>query len=58
MERIDTDQDVFSKEDSEKVARIIYECNALLLTSGAGLGVDSGLPDFRGFQEMCRYLPV
>ncbi len=31
----------------EKAAKAIASANALLFTSGAGLGVDSGLPDFR-----------
>ena len=32
----------------ERAARAIREANALLITTGAGMGVDSGLPDFRG----------
>jgi NAD-dependent SIR2 family protein deacetylase len=31
-----------------RVARLIAEADALLITAGAGMGVDSGLPDFRG----------
>lgn len=27
---------------------IIKSCDFLMITAGAGLGVDSGLPDFRG----------
>mmetsp|Transcript_55714 Transcript_55714/g.129937 ORF Transcript_55714/g.129937 Transcript_55714/m.129937 type:complete len:356 (-) Transcript_55714:31-1098(-) len=29
-------------------AKAISDCDALLFTAGAGMGVDSGLPDFRG----------
>ena len=29
-------------------ARVIESSDALLITAGAGMGVDSGLPDFRG----------
>ena len=32
--------------------------DALLVTAGAGMGVDSGLPDFRGTQEFWRAYPV
>lgn len=29
-------------------AKLIAEADALIITSGAGMGIDSGLPDFRG----------
>jgi NAD-dependent SIR2 family protein deacetylase len=29
-------------------AKLITEADALIITSGAGMGIDSGLPDFRG----------
>ena len=31
----------------KKAAEAIKKATAIVLTSGAGLGVDSGLPDFR-----------
>jgi NAD-dependent SIR2 family protein deacetylase len=31
-----------------RAARLLDEADALLVTAGAGMGVDSGLPDFRG----------
>lgn len=31
-----------------EAARWIAECDALVISAGAGMGVDSGLPDFRG----------
>jgi NAD-dependent SIR2 family protein deacetylase len=34
----------------ERAARALAEADALLITAGAGMGVDSGLPDFRGGQ--------
>jgi len=40
-----------------KAAAIIKQSNALLLTSGAGLGVDSGLPDFRGSEGFWKAYP-
>ncbi|EAA5259357.1 Sir2 family transcriptional regulator [Salmonella enterica subsp. enterica] len=32
----------------QRAAQLIYSAEALLVTAGAGMGVDSGLPDFRG----------
>ncbi|CAE8610924.1 unnamed protein product [Polarella glacialis] len=32
----------------QRAAEAIAACDALLFTAGAGMGVDSGLPDFRG----------
>lgn len=32
----------------QKAASLIRDADALLITAGAGMGVDSGLPDFRG----------
>jgi NAD-dependent SIR2 family protein deacetylase len=46
---------------SEKVAsaaKAIREADALLITAGAGMGVDSGLPDFRGNDGFWRTYPV
>jgi NAD-dependent SIR2 family protein deacetylase len=31
-----------------RAARVLVRAEALLITAGAGMGVDSGLPDFRG----------
>jgi NAD-dependent SIR2 family protein deacetylase len=36
----------------------INAADALLVTAGAGMGVDSGLPDFRGTQGFWRSYPV
>jgi NAD-dependent SIR2 family protein deacetylase len=35
-------------EDLQRAAEIIASADALLVAAGAGMGVDSGLPDFRG----------
>eukprot|EP00440_Ansanella_granifera_P035109 gb/GFBE01038081.1/.p1 GENE.gb/GFBE01038081.1/~~gb/GFBE01038081.1/.p1 ORF type:complete len:371 (+),score=71.07 gb/GFBE01038081.1/:1-1113(+) len=32
----------------QRAAEAINDCEALIFTAGAGMGVDSGLPDFRG----------
>ena len=39
-------------------AEIIKESNFLLITAGAGIGVDSGLPDFRGDEGFWRSYPI
>lgn len=38
-------------------ARALGEAEALLVTAGAGMGVDSGLPDFRGDEGFWRAYP-
>ena len=43
----------------EEAARTIAEAHALLIGAGAGMGVDSGLPDFRGDKGFWkRYAPL
>lgn len=37
--------------------RFIQEADALLITAGAGMGIDSGLPDFRGDNGFWRAYP-
>ena len=39
-------------------AAAIREADGLLVTAGAGMGVDSGLPDFRGTQGFWRAYPA
>ena len=41
-----------------QVARAIVDAEALLITAGAGMGVDSGLPDFRGDRGFWRAYPA
>ena len=36
------------KERIELAKRLIDDAEAILITAGAGMRVDSGLPDFRG----------
>ncbi len=42
----------------DKARELIYDADALLITAGAGMGVDSGLPDFRGVEGFWRAYPV
>jgi len=44
-------------EAVERAAVAISEAEALLITAGAGMGVDSGLPDFRGNEGFWRAYP-
>lgn len=39
-------------------ARVIADADALLVGAGAGMGVDSGLPDFRGSEGFWRAYPA
>jgi NAD-dependent SIR2 family protein deacetylase len=41
----------------DTAARMIEEADALLICAGAGMGVDSGLPDFRGPQGFWKAYP-
>jgi NAD-dependent SIR2 family protein deacetylase len=41
-----------------QASEAIKAADALLVTAGAGMGVDSGLPDFRGAQGFWRAYPV
>lgn len=41
-----------------QAAETIHVAEALLIAAGAGIGVDSGLPDFRGNQGFCKAYPV
>ena len=41
-----------------QAARWVEEAQALLITAGAGMGVDSGLPDFRGPEGLWRAYPA
>ncbi|PRP84121.1 Silent information regulator protein Sir2 [Planoprotostelium fungivorum] len=41
-----------------EAARSIQEADAILVTAGAGMGVDSGLPDFRGQEGFWKAYPM
>ncbi|HEW98822.1 MAG TPA: NAD-dependent deacetylase, partial [Beggiatoa sp.] len=41
----------------EQAAKVLFNADALLITAGAGLGVDSGLPDFRGDKGFWKDYP-
>ena len=43
--------------DLDRAAALIRDADALLVCAGAGMGVDSGLPDFRGGEGFWRAYP-
>ena len=45
-------------QDYRHCAELITQADGLLVTAGAGMGVDSGLPDFRGPQGFWRAYPA
>jgi len=45
-------------EQIEMAKQFIEEADAVLITAGAGMGVDSGLPDFRGNEGFWNAYPV
>lgn len=40
-----------------RAKELLEECDALFITAGAGMGVDSGLPDFRGVEGFWNAYP-
>ena len=49
---------MIGEESVRRAARAIASAEALLICAGAGMGVDSGLPDFRGTQGFWRAYPA
>lgn len=45
------------EEDFQAAAEAIRRCDALFIGAGAGMGVDSGLPDFRGPEGFWKAYP-
>lgn len=45
-------------EHSAKIKSLIQQADSLIITAGAGMGVDSGLPDFRGNEGMWQHYPA
>ena len=41
----------------QRAAELVSTKRSLVITSGAGMGVDSGLPDFRGDEGLWNYYP-
>lgn len=50
--------DVFDDSLVERAASLVEQADALIIAAGAGMGVDSGLPDFRGKEGFWRAYPA
>ena len=46
-----------TQENLQKAKVVLQEADALFITAGAGMGVDSGLPDFRGTEGFWNAYP-
>ena len=44
-------------ENLQKAKQLLQEADAIFITAGAGMGVDSGLPDFRGVEGFLEAYP-
>ena len=47
-----------SQRSLEAAAELISQADALIITAGAGMGVDSGLPDFRSKDGFWKAYPA
>ncbi|OQO92826.1 NAD-dependent protein deacetylase [Saccharomonospora piscinae] len=45
------------RDEYRRAAEVLHSADALLVCAGAGMGVDSGLPDFRGDEGFWRAYP-
>ncbi|MDQ5879002.1 MAG: hypothetical protein QG638_1736 [Pseudomonadota bacterium] len=52
------DEAALPEEALARAASLLEQADGLLITTGAGMGVDSGLPDFRGTQGFWRAYPA
>ncbi|UMZ74169.1 SIR2 family NAD-dependent protein deacylase [Natranaerofaba carboxydovora] len=46
------------EKEFEKAAQVINRASAIIVNTGAGMGVDSGLPDFRGKEGFWKAYPL
>ena len=44
--------------DIKQAQQHLYEADAIMISAGAGMGVDSGLPDFRGVEGFWKAYPI
>jgi NAD-dependent SIR2 family protein deacetylase len=42
----------------QRAAQLIHEADGVIIAAGAGMGVDSGLPDFRGNEGFWKAYPA
>ena len=55
---MDADKLMSLQETILQAKEIIKNADAIVITAGAGMGVDSGLPDFRGDQGFWKAYPL
>jgi NAD-dependent SIR2 family protein deacetylase len=55
---MDTREVTLMGEELRRAADVLRSAQALLIGAGAGMGVDSGLPDFRGTEGFWRAYPA
>ena len=48
---------MYKEENIKKAKQLLQESDAIFITAGAGMGVDSGLPDFRGVEGFWQAYP-
>src|SRR5450830_1464619 len=48
---------MFSKKQLQSAIHLLEQCDGLIIAAGAGMGVDSGLPDFRGTDGFWKAYP-
>ena len=48
---------MLTNTQTEKIKSLFSKADSLIISAGAGMGVDSGLPDFRGNQGMWQAYP-
>lgn len=51
-------EEVCVQVQGEHAASLIEQADALIVAAGAGMGVDSGLPDFRGAEGFWQAYPA
>lgn len=56
MHDIEIEEELLTQ--AEKAARLVLEADGLIIGAGAGMGVDSGLPDFRGKEGFWKAYPA
>src|SRR6185437_1705178 len=47
-----------TQQACQAAARLLAQADGLMITAGAGMGVDSGLPDFRGDEGFWKAYPM
>lgn len=46
------------QKNIDQAAELILQAESLVISAGAGMGIDSGLPDFRGEQGFWKEYPA